>query len=50
MRFTRLFGLLFAATLLAGILSGCNTMEGLGEDMEALGQKVQRGADKHDGE
>jgi predicted small secreted protein len=30
--------------LLAGVLGGCNTMAGLGRDVEAAGEAIQRGA------
>ena len=30
------------------VLSGCNTVEGLGEDTEALGESIEREAEKHD--
>jgi predicted small secreted protein len=30
--------------LLAGALAGCNTMAGLGRDVEAAGEAIQRGA------
>ena len=30
------------------VLSGCNTVEGVGEDTEALGESIEREAEKHD--
>ncbi len=35
---------LIALLLLAGALAGCNTMSGLGKDIEAAGEAIQRGA------
>ncbi|MGJ8653161.1 MAG: entericidin A/B family lipoprotein [Opitutaceae bacterium] len=34
---------IIAATLIASliVLTGCNTMRGLGEDVESLGEKMQ---------
>lgn len=39
----------FAALFLTGLfggLTGCNTMRGVGEDLERGGEKIQREADK----
>ena len=39
-----------AALLTAAVLSllaGCNTVEGLGQDVQAGGRAVERAADKH---
>ncbi|HER35164.1 MAG TPA: entericidin A/B family lipoprotein [Halothiobacillaceae bacterium] len=30
------------------ILSGCNTMEGLGQDTQELGQSIEGEAEEHD--
>ncbi|WP_156413965.1 MULTISPECIES: entericidin A/B family lipoprotein [unclassified Guyparkeria] len=41
---------LITATLLAGLLAvtaGCNTMEGLGEDLQSLGGSVEGAASKN---
>jgi len=40
----RLIALALAA--LAGVLAGCNTMHGLGQDIERGGEKIQGAADK----
>ncbi len=34
-----------AALLLAALLAGCNTIHGLGKDIERAGQKTQEAAD-----
>ncbi|WNK19729.1 entericidin A/B family lipoprotein [Halomonas piscis] len=34
----------FAALLMAGMLSGCNTMAGMGQDVEEGGEAVQDAA------
>ena len=39
----------FAAILAAAVLSmiaGCNTVEGVGQDVQAGGRAIERGADK----
>jgi entericidin A len=36
----RLISLLLLATVSLVLLNGCNTMEGLGKDVEKLGQKI----------
>lgn len=36
----RFISLLLLATVSLVLLNGCNTMEGLGEDVEKLGQKI----------
>ena len=38
----KLLALLLAAQVL--VLAGCNTMHGLGRDMEQLGEKIQKKA------
>lgn len=35
------------AVLVAAVLGGCNTMHGLGEDIERGGEKIQGSADKN---
>jgi predicted small secreted protein len=35
------------AVLVAAVLAGCNTMHGLGEDIERGGEKMQESADKN---
>ena len=40
----KLYALLFIA-LFGAALSGCNTMEGAGEDVEAAGGEIQEAAD-----
>jgi predicted small secreted protein len=42
----RSLSVLAAGTLLVAI-SGCNTMEGVGEDMEDAGDKIQEEAEEH---
>jgi len=32
--------------LVAGFLAGCNTMAGVGTDMETLGKKIEKKADQ----
>lgn len=38
----------FLWMILTGLLAGCNTMEGAGEDIEAGGEAIQREAEEHD--
>jgi predicted small secreted protein len=45
-RYSLLTGLL--ATLVALALSGCNTIRGVGKDLERAGEAVQKSADKND--
>lgn len=40
----KVFGVIVAATVLA--LYGCNTVEGMGKDVERGGEKIQSGAEK----
>ena len=40
----KIFGTLVAAAVLA--LYGCNTVEGMGKDVERGGQKIESGAEK----
>ncbi len=35
-----------ALLVLAGFLAGCNTMSGVGKDIERGGEKIQSGAEK----
>jgi predicted small secreted protein len=35
------------AVLVAAVLAGCNTMHGLGQDVERGGEKIQGAADKN---
>jgi predicted small secreted protein len=44
-----MFAKLIAVLLLLGSmgLAGCNTMKGLGEDVQAGGQSLENAADKH---
>lgn len=37
---------LLSALFFATVLTGCNTMHGVGEDVSAGGQAIQRGADR----
>lgn len=41
----RVLSLLLVGGFLLPALSGCNTMKGLGEDMEAAGEAIQSEAD-----
>lgn len=36
--------LLFSALLLLTTLAGCNTMQGLGKDIETVGAKIEKAA------
>jgi entericidin B len=45
-RYSVLTGLLAALVVLA--LSGCNTIRGVGKDLERAGEAVQKSADKND--
>lgn len=38
---------IIAMILGAFVLSACNTMEGLGRDVQSGGQKIQKEADEH---
>ncbi|WP_102283144.1 entericidin A/B family lipoprotein [Ottowia massiliensis] len=38
---------LFAALLAALTLAGCNTVHGLGQDVQAGGRAIDRAADRH---
>jgi len=38
---------IIAMILGAFILSACNTMEGLGQDVQAGGKKIEKAADDH---
>jgi entericidin B len=40
----RIFGVVMAAAVL--VLYGCNTVEGMGKDVERGGEKIQSGAEK----
>ena len=40
----KIFGIVVAAAVLA--LYGCNTVEGMGKDVERGGEKIQSGAEK----
>ena len=42
---TKLSALLMAVMMMAG-LSGCETMEGFGRDLEKLGDSIEKAADK----
>lgn len=44
-RFKIAFPSLLAAILLAGFLGACNTVEGVGEDIEDLGDAIEDAAD-----
>lgn len=43
---TKLFTLVALTLLLAVSLSGCNTTRGLGQDVEALGEKIENEAEE----
>lgn len=40
-RHTRLIALMFVAMFSAGTLSACNTMAGVGEDIEEVGDEIE---------
>lgn len=44
-----MFKKLIAIVLMAGVagLAGCNTMSGLGKDVQKGGEKLENSADKH---
>lgn len=42
-----MFRNLIAIVLLAGFVAGCNTMKGVGKDLERGGEKIQDSAEKH---
>lgn len=44
---TRKLLALFGALLMTLGIAACNTMEGAGEDVEAAGESIQRGADQN---
>ncbi len=44
---TRLLMLAMASIFTLGALSACNTMSGLGEDIQAGGNKLENAADKN---
>ena len=46
-RTTIALGLIAYAGLAATVMTGCNTMEGLGKDLKKLGQKIEGSADRH---
>ena len=41
-------GILAALVAPLAILSGCNTIEGIGEDTRELGESIEREAEEHD--
>lgn len=41
----RIFGIVLIALLLGGSILGCNTIRGVGEDVEDAGEVVQDAAD-----
>ena len=43
----RKFVCALAAMGIVAVVSGCNTMEGAGKDVEKAGQKVETEADRH---
>ena len=45
----KLISSILAAAFMAGafVLSGCNTMQGLGQDVERGGEKIQKEAVEH---
>ena len=48
--FKKLFAPLLASALLAGLfgtLAGCNTMEGVGKDVQAGGKEIKEEAREH---
>jgi predicted small secreted protein len=43
----RIIQALLAAIMLSAALAACNTMEGLGEDIQHGGQKLEKEANQH---
>lgn len=43
---SRLLALLSLSFLMVATLTGCNTVGGLGEDLQILGEKMERKADQ----
>lgn len=37
----RLIGLILMGVFLVGLMTGCNTMRGVGEDVEGAGEEIQ---------
>ena len=46
--FLKRITLLFAMAASLGLLAGCNTMSGLGQDTQELGEAIEGEADEHD--
>ncbi len=46
--FFKRLSILAALVAPLAILSGCNTIEGVGEDTEELGESIDREAEEHD--
>jgi entericidin B len=42
-----MFKNLLALLLIAGFISGCNTIQGAGKDIQRGGEKMQDSAEKH---
>jgi len=38
---------ILALLVLAGVLTGCNTVQGAGKDIERGGQKIEDAAERH---
>ena len=47
-RFARKLSLSLAIGFIAFGLGACNTMRGVGEDTQKVGEKIQKEADEHD--
>ncbi len=47
MRKKKTLALLFLFLALVGFLSGCNTMSGVGEDVESAGGAIEHSAEKN---
>ena len=45
-KMTKLLGFLMIFTFLNISLAGCNTMEGLGKDIQKVGEEIEEKADK----
>lgn len=46
----RMFIRLCALVVMLLVLGGCNTMEGLGQDIQSLGQALEGSAERNDGD
>lgn len=47
---TAVIGLIAYAGIASAVLTGCNTVEGAGKDVQKGGEKIERAADRNKGE